>query len=394
MPGELNSPYRRDPFTADFVPRWNEGDEMHQAILQESNGRYGFFTYEAPQLRIPSSFVCAVLADEYDLTGTPLRENARLDAPDADEFRVDYDADTFIGTGFVEVHASRVGQYFMVGYHGLGTPPRWLTHLRATLSVSEDFAVAGDLEVGQTLTVDEYADLRGSVSMASAELAEINANNKRVQNVGTAVDEYDGLSVGQAPDYFEHHGVEILTGSGNWAKPRGVTKAFFVAIGPGGNGATDAGGGGGGGGGASVCGVADLDAIGGSAFAYVVGTSGNHTTIFGCTAGKGANGFGTGAGAAGTGVIGANVTGRATNGAAGAAGSGPGGGGGGAAGGLGGVGGAGSGASGGAAGGFFGGAGGLGVSGAGNVGADYGGGGGGGTSSGGTGANGFIMLIY
>ena len=395
MPGELDSPYRRDPFTGDFVPRWNEGDEMHQATLQESNGRYGFFLFEAPQLRSPSSFVCAVLADEYDTTGTPLRENARLDAPDADEFRVDYDADTYFGTGFVEVHASRVNQYFMTGYHGLGTPPRWLTHLRAALSVAEDFAVAGDLAVGQTLTVDEYADLQGSVSMASDVGATIDANNKRIQNVGTATDPTDGLSVAQAPDYFEHHEAGlILTGSGNWEKPLGVTKVFFVAIGPGGNGATDAGGGGGGGGGASVCGVADLDALGAGPFAYVVGTPGNHTTIFGCTAGRGSNGAGTGGGAAGTGTVGASVIGRATSGAAGANGSGPGGGGGGAAGGLGGVGGAGSGATGGAAGGFFGGAGGLGVTGSGNVGADYGGGGGGGTAAGGNGANGFIMLFY
>ncbi len=76
MPGELNSPYRRDPFPSpgfpsggEFHPRWNEGNEIHVAALQESNGKTGFFTFEVPQLRSPSSYLCAVLADEYDDTG-------------------------------------------------------------------------------------------------------------------------------------------------------------------------------------------------------------------------------------------------------------------------------------------------------------------------------------
>lgn len=392
MPGELNSPYRRDPFTADFVPRWNEGDEMHQAVLQESNGRYGFFTYEAPQLRIPSSFVCAVLTDEYDTTGTPMRENARLDAPDADEFRVDYDADTFIGTGFVEVHASRVGQYFMVGYHGLGTPPRWLTHLRAALSITGDYSVAGGLTVGQRLSViDEYGD-----EYFSAEGTVISAHSQRMRDVANAVDEYDALPLGQAETLVQDHGVEILSGSGSFAKPNGVQHVLFVAIGPGGNGSTAAGGGGGGGGGSVVYGVADLDAIGGTSFAYVAGTPGNDTTIFGCTAGKGAAASSGTAGAGGTGSVGANVVGQTVPGGAGANGSGAGtgGGGGGAAGGFGGDGNAAAVAVGGASAGLYSGAGGTGTGATGGAGGNFGAGGGGGVGAGGAGANGFILVIY
>lgn len=391
MPGELDSPYRRDPFTGDFVPRWNEGDEMHQAVLQESNGRYGFFLFEAPQLRSPSSFVCAVLADEYDTTGTPLRENARLDAPDADEFRVDYDADGYFGTGFVEVHASRVGQYFMTGYHGVGTPPRWLTHLRAALSVTGDFSVAGSLTVGQRLSVgDEYDEY------FSAEGAEISAHGNRLQDVANAVDEYDGVPLGQAESLIQEHGVEILSGSGNFPKPNGVRYVLFVAIGPGGNGSTAAGGGGGGGGGAAVYGVADLDAIGGSTFAYVAGTPGNDTTIFGCTAGKGAAASSATAGAGGAGTVGANVVGKAVPGGAGADGSGAGtgGGGGSAGGGFGGDGLDAATATGGESAGLYSGAGGAGTGATGGAGDDFGGGGGGGVGAGGAGGDGLIFLIY
>jgi len=193
MPGELNSPYRRDPFTGDFYPRWNEADEVHQATLQESTGRVGFFLNEAPQLRIPSDFICMLLADEYDEYGTALRENARLDAPDVDEFRVDYDAEDYFGTGFVEVNADLVGSWFLVGYWGLGTPPRWETYLNAQVNVSQDSAIEGDLIVGRKLAVvDEY-----DAEMFSAEGAVISAHGNRVRDVADAVESGDLVSKGQ-----------------------------------------------------------------------------------------------------------------------------------------------------------------------------------------------------
>jgi len=396
MPGELNSPYRFDPFDGDpdtaFRPRWNEGDEQHVAELHESNGRYGFFLFEAPQLRTPSTVTVESLATG----GGVLTEVPRLTVPSADQFRVDYDADGYTGTGFVEVHESRDGETFVVGYHGLGTPPRWLTHLRANLDVAFDMAVAGDLEVVGDADVSGETTLEGDVILAADTGAEISASGKQIQDVANAVDDTDGLPLGQAENLVESHGVTILTGSGNWTRPTGVDRVFFVIIGPGGNGSTAAGGGGGGGGGAAVYGVADLDAIGGSSFAYVAGTPGNDTTIFGSTAGKGANGSSGTAGAGGTGTVGANVTGKAVSGGAGANGSGggTGGGGGGAAGGFGGAGVAGGSPDGGESDGFFAGPGGDGTGATGTAGTVYGGGGGGGVGAGGAGANGFILIIY
>lgn len=395
MPGELNSPYRFDPFDGNpataFRPRWNEGDEEHVAELHESNGRYGFFLFEAPQLRDPSTVTVESLATG----GGVLAEVPRLTVPSADQFRVDYDVDGYTGTGFVEVHESRDGETFVVGYDGLGTPPRWLTHLRANLDVAFDMAVAGDLEVVGDADVSGETTLEGDVQLALDTGSEISASGKRIQDIGNAVDDTDGLAKGQAEALVEVHGVEILTGSGNWSLPAGVLRAFFVLIGGGGNGATNASGGGGGGGGAAVYGVADLDAIGGSSFAYVAGTAGNASTIFGCSAGAGANGSTTSGGAGGTGSIGANVVGKTLAGGAGANGSGgTGGGGGSAGGGLGKAGADGSGSSGGINYGFFSGNGGAGSSSGGSAGQAYGGGGGGGQSAGGVGANGFILIIY
>lgn len=396
MPGELNSPYRFDPFDGDpdtaFRPRWNEGDEEHVAELHESNGRVGFFLFEAPQLVVPtSSFTC----ESISTGGGVLTEVPRLTIPSADNFRVDYDASGYTGTGFVEVHESRLGETFVVGYHGLGTPPRWLTRLMATLEVDFDAAIAGDLEVGTDLDVTGDTILEGDVQLGLDTGSEISASGKQVQDVGDAVASTDGLPLGQAEDLVETHGVEILSGSGNFTKPTGVHRVFFVAIGPGGNGSTAAGGGGGGGGGAAVYGVADLDAIGGTTFAYVVGTAGTDTTIFGCTAGKGAAASSGTAGAGGTGTVGANVTGKAVTGGAGANGSGgTGGGGGAAAGGFGGVGAAAAGSVAGVGVGFFSGSGGAGTAGTGSAGVVFGGGGGGGVGAGGGGAAGFILLIY
>lgn len=407
MPGELNSPYRRDPFTEDFYPRWNGADEIHEAKLQESNGRVGFFLFESPQLRVPSDFVCALLADEYDPTGAELTENARLDAPDADEYRVDYDADGFFGTGFVEVHASLVNRLFRVGYWGLGTPPRWDTHLLAALHVSEDFSVAGDLEVGGDLVVkDEYDDevftVRGGV---------VDAHGNRIRNVANAVDAQDAVPLAQFPSLLPARGTIFLTGSGSWVCPANVTTVIAVLIGAGGDGSTDVSDvGASGGGGASVTLIKTV--VPNTSYAYsVAANSSTDTEMFGATAGSGEEASGTSGGAGGVGVLGSGNEGTTCDGGAGL--DKPGAvqptGGGGAGGGFGnrpipqggdvivagGV------NNGGRGGGFFGGDGGAGSTTgpspqAGGGGKNYGGGGGSGWKGGlgGTGAPGTIILLY
>lgn len=399
MPGELNSPYRFDPFDQSvdggFRARWNEGDELHEVELHESNGRYGFFLFELPQLRNPSTVTVESLASG----GGVLSEVTRLTVPAADQFRVDYDAEGYSGTGFVEVHSSRLGEQMVVGYHGLGTPPRWKNILRAQLDVLYDAAISGELEVDGDATISGESDLHGDVHLAVDSLAEIFASGKRIQDLANAIESTDGLPLGQAETLVEEHGVVILSGSGNWPKPNGVSRAFFVIIGPGGPGSTAAGGGGGGGGGAVVYGVADLDAIGGTTFAYVVGSSGTPSSIFGSAADTGADAVSGTGGAGGTGSLGPHCTGKTLSGGAGGnGGSSVGGGGGSAAGGLGKAG--TNGATGGAGGaggdnyGFFAGKGGNGSGTSGAAGANYGGGGGGGVSAGGAGANGLILIIY
>lgn len=264
--------------------------------------------------------------------------------------------------------------------------------MRATLTVSESFAVAGDLEVGGDLVINDGGDVFSVVGSV------ISAHENRVRNIANAVDADDAVPLGQAGELVEQHGVERLSGSGTWVRPRGVSKVFLVAIGGGGSGAVNGGGGGGGGGGAAVYGLVDLDAIDPDEtdFAYVVGGAGVDTTVFGAVAKAGANGSGTTGGAGGTGsTIPAEMIGREAVGGTGANGSGgTGGGGGAAAGGLGGTGANGSGATGGAATGFFSGSGGNGTLTNGAPGVSFGGGGGGGQTTGGAGANGFIFLIY
>ena len=286
MPGELNSPYRRDPFTGDFYPRWNEADEVHQATLQESNGRVGFFLNEAPQLRIPSDFICMLLTDEYDEYGTALRENARLDAPDTDEFRVDYDAEDYFGFGFVEVNADLVGSWFLVGYWGLGTPPRWETYLNAQVNVSQDSAIEGDLIVGRKLAVvDEY-----DAEMFSAEGDVISAHGNRVRDVADAVEDSDAINKGQATELVETtaieiaeetanaiHGTVVFSSNGSWTRPGGV-RYVSVLIGYAGNTAEL---------------TVDLDAAGAPSSPYSIVADEDEASAFGASADSSAASLGS-----------------------------------------------------------------------------------------------------
>lgn len=155
-------------------------------------------------------------------------------------------------------------------------------------------------------------------------------------------------------------GQEILTGSGNWTVPAGVTSVSLVGVGRGGAGVQDAKAGRASGGGGELRYLNNMSVTPGQIIAYVVGTvgTGNVNTTFNSTslvANGGTNGPGGAGGSGGTGTGGGNG-GAGVNYPAG---------GGGGAGGYSGAGGAG------------------GNNGAGNNGAGGGGGGGGGGASGG-----------
>src|SRR5690348_5490670 len=104
---------RFDPFLSVFRPS-NIVGEQRLVEYFPANRRVGFYLKEAPQ-RLnsqPTSVICG---------GDTLAEVGRTATPGEDNFRVDYGTvNNFAATGFVEIHATRIGQVAFVNYRCLG----------------------------------------------------------------------------------------------------------------------------------------------------------------------------------------------------------------------------------------------------------------------------------
>lgn len=300
--------FRFDPFRQVFRPVFITR-EKHVAQYFDALGRVGFFTREAIQRRSPST---VVLVDGDENT---VGEVGRTASPTYGQFRVDYSAQTFWSHCFVEVHETRLGEVFRISYHGLGIG------LNSSHRDDDRWTINHWVRIRQNLSADKLktlsaANLLGSVLMAIDSGAQIFASGKRIQNTTQSAAD-DLITLAKFLSLTHRDQPVILSGSGNWQRPENVSKVLFVSIGSGGNGNAA---GGGGGGGASVYGIADLEAIGGDLFAYVVGTGGSETDteIFGCVAGAGANATDANGAAGGSGSVGANVVGKTLSGGSGA----------------------------------------------------------------------------
>lgn len=279
--------FRFDPFLFQYRPK-NIIGETKTVQYFSAFKRVGFFLDETPQ-RLTSAPMVVVCG------GDTLGEVPRSATPGADNFRVDYgNVNNFAATGFVEIHVSRIGQIATINQRGLGANLNSSHREDARANLQRSARVMRDTSVNS---------LRVPGSLVAG--ADISAGLQRVRDL-TAHTNTDLVTLATFLGMTTRTTPQILTGSGNWSKPSGVRKVFFVLIGPGGSGHAD---GGGGGGGASVYGVADLDAIGGDMFAYVVGVVGIATTMFGCVAGSGASATNVNGAAGGTGSVGSGVDG-------------------------------------------------------------------------------------
>lgn len=106
----VNNRWRRNPFT-EIYNSVLITNEVHTIEYHAEVDDYGFFLNEAPRFDSPWSIV---------ITG--YTEVSRLTTPTGTQFRVDYLADTYWGTGFVGFDAALVGTIVTVDeYYGLGT---------------------------------------------------------------------------------------------------------------------------------------------------------------------------------------------------------------------------------------------------------------------------------
>jgi len=154
----LSARWRFDPFGGGYQPILISA-ESHVIEYVPEIAKYGIFLNEAPQFDSPSTVV---------ITG--YTEVSRLTSPTGTQFRVDYLADTYYSTGFIEFHSSKNGLTVSIDYYGLGTiihPNfRALTNYNfaGTVNVEQQFSAA--LVTDSSSTITGGAIFSGGVGIA------------------------------------------------------------------------------------------------------------------------------------------------------------------------------------------------------------------------------------
>jgi cytoskeletal protein CcmA (bactofilin family) len=174
--------WRFNPFTGTMNAA-TITDEPHTVEYHADWNAYGIQLDEAPQLDNPSSV--SIVEDVSG--GDTFSEVPRTQAPEALQYRVDYDALTYYGTGRIEFNAADVGKTVLVSYKGTGWTLKnrysaGQTVIPANLEVTEDASIDGDL----TLTGDNTgkgnlkvagdADITGALEVTGGITGDVTGN--------------------------------------------------------------------------------------------------------------------------------------------------------------------------------------------------------------------------
>jgi hypothetical protein len=141
------SRWRFDPFGGGYNPIAIIG-EQHTIEYVPELAKYGIFADEAIQFDSPSTV---------SISG--YTEVSRLTTPTGTQFRVDYLADTYYGTGFIEFHSSQDGNVISLDYYGLGT----IIHPNFRALTNYNFA--GTVNIESDLTVDTDSRISGNLGI-------------------------------------------------------------------------------------------------------------------------------------------------------------------------------------------------------------------------------------
>ena len=144
--------WRFNPFTGTTNSVEIENESHTIAYHSDWNG-YGIQLNEAPKLEVPSSIEIIE-----DITGgSTFTEIPRTQSPSSGEFRVDYDADGYYGTGRIEFNAGDIGKNVLVTYKGNG----WIVKNDYRLGQT---VIPADLEVTGAAIFDSIVEFLDSVS--------------------------------------------------------------------------------------------------------------------------------------------------------------------------------------------------------------------------------------
>ncbi len=151
---EIFKNWRFDPFTDTYFPVLIT-DEIHVVEFHAEWNNYGIELNEAPLLEAPST----VDIREDDSAEAQFIEVPRSTPPSAGEYRVDYEANTFWGTGRIEFNGADDTKDVKVTYFGLGTVVKNKYQILQVSFISTSLHIAGQLQLDEDPTAGSVGTL-------------------------------------------------------------------------------------------------------------------------------------------------------------------------------------------------------------------------------------------
>lgn len=101
-----------------------------------------------------------------DITGgSTFTEVPRSTSPSVGQFRVDYDANTYYSTSFIEFNASDNGKIVSVDYRGTGTIVKNRYQLSQVTTIPANLTIEGNTNITDDLDVDGDANIDGDLTI-------------------------------------------------------------------------------------------------------------------------------------------------------------------------------------------------------------------------------------
>jgi hypothetical protein len=258
----LNNRWRRNPFNANVVNSVAIVEEEHTIEFHEEPSAYGFYANEGILLDTNDPVVLV----QDNTAQTAFTEIPRTIAPSSGQFRVDYDADGYYNTGFVQCNAADTGKAVLFTYRGTGTLVHPTFRLQTDFNYAGNINVEGELSVqgnvslaedtGATLTVEGDATFSGNAAMNGVVThnGQVNFENDTTGENAFVVngqaqfnvfpnlpdgtnDEPEDYQAARYIDVKNNHGIFFTTSaSDSFTVPHGVSQLYVELAGGGGGG--------------------------------------------------------------------------------------------------------------------------------------------------------------
>jgi hypothetical protein len=240
--------WKFNPFTQIFNPA-NFVGEQHIVAYDEDANAYGIRLNNLIELQGSLPFNTNInYSIHEDVTGgAKLTETPRTNPPDAGQFRVDYSANTYFSTSFIEFNSADDGLAVIVNYRQLGTVVKARYQLLSSIIFPANVGIEGNLDVTDNITVgidltvaansqidgNENVDgnfsvsgntqLSGDVDLGISTGSSIRASLNRIQDVADPEQDQDAVTFKIIRDQNKY-----LVGWTEKAKPENLVYSHFI----------------------------------------------------------------------------------------------------------------------------------------------------------------------